>query len=102
MPMVSLTIDHMRHQIIQALDPYFAATKKDVETAVNEAVKSFDFKRAVQAIVERELRTKLEGVLQSAVTGALHAPEVEGRLYNFMKRSVDKAMAEDSERRLGR
>jgi hypothetical protein len=62
-PIVRLTIDHMRHQIVSGFSGYIDGLKETVEHEVDAAVKAFDF--------ESEIRRMSAGLLHQAINDSL-------------------------------
>lgn len=98
-PLVRLTVEGMRTEIIQHLNTMFDTQKADVATAVNEAVKTFDWQKEISIIVRQELEKKLKEMVERAVREAVS--ESGSRLMMYVKAAVDSAIDGDVERALG-
>jgi hypothetical protein len=98
-PMISITVDHMRHQIIQHLSGYFTGQEEDVKTAVDEAVRSFDLKAALKKIAVEELNRQLESSLRNAFQHAMLSNE--SVFERFAHEALARSMHADAVERLG-
>jgi hypothetical protein len=65
-PMVRLTIDHMRHEIVQAFARHGAGIQSQVEAAVDAAVRDFDFDAEVRHLAGQLLRDQVRKSLEYA------------------------------------
>lgn len=62
-PQIRLTLDHMRQEIVHAFTTRSADLQKEIDTAVDEAIKTFNFKAAVEQMAA--------GILQDTIREAL-------------------------------
>ncbi len=59
-PVVNLTIEGMRHNILMAISEHTVEMQEAVEAAVDEAVKSFDFGFEVQRAARLAIKNAIE------------------------------------------
>lgn len=65
---VRISLQSMRHEIVQALWSHHFSVTGELEAALDKAVASFDIEREVVAIVHGELRRALQEKARLAIT----------------------------------
>lgn len=93
-PIVRLTIDHMRHEIAQALTPFFMQQDVDAQEAVNAALRSFNVRHEIQKIAEGEIRRIVQQMVATALVGLQFDPEFR----NLFKRHMLEAIKKETEK----
>jgi capsid protein len=74
-PEVRLTIDSMRHTIINHMGTFFDQQKGAIKEAVDRAVEAFDFQAEVARIVDGEVKRQLQEMARLVVRSALFKQE---------------------------
>lgn len=69
LPIVRLTIEHMRHEILQAFSGYVEDLKTRVAQVVDDVVKHFNYQDEIKRLAENILREKIRVALHAAFLG---------------------------------
>lgn len=68
LPVVTITMDHMRHQMRHAFLDYTDRLEKEFEKALDKAISEFDF----EAEANRLMKQEVHNIIQRAVRDELH------------------------------
>lgn len=65
-PIVRITLDHMKHTLIHAMGAHFAEMDETVKAAINKAIDEFDYTAAMKQIVNGAIKDTLAVVVQES------------------------------------
>ena len=75
-PIVRLTVENMRHQVLAALGPHFDGLKAATEHAVEAVVRDFDVNGAVAADARRAIQDQIRRTVEDVVAEVFRSAEV--------------------------
>jgi hypothetical protein len=70
-PIVRLTLDHMKHTIVHAMTEYTVKLDGTIKAAIESAVDNFDYEREIGALAEGILRDGIRQAIKAAVNQAI-------------------------------
>ena len=65
-PIIKLTVEHMRHEILHAFNGYCDDIKGKLSVITDEVIKNFDFNGEVSKLANALLRETIKKTLESA------------------------------------
>lgn len=69
-PMVKITLEGMKHAVMEAFTSQTIKWDEDVQKALDDAVANFDMREYISNIAATELRNQVQGVVRDAVAKA--------------------------------
>ncbi len=94
-PMVRLTLDHMRHEIVHAFGLYADTLKGDVDHEVKAAIERFDFATEVGRMADTILRNEIESALKSAFQELRFDRALKKALVEILLRELSKGQEQE-------
>ena len=89
MPIVQITLDHMKHTIMQGFSVHIEDIKSKVSHLLEVVVRNFDFEAEVVKIAQPILRKVVEDVISWAIYEAVRKNRV---IKNLLLEELKKAM----------
>lgn len=94
MPIIRLTVEHMRHEIVQAFGGYVENLKARVEKVVGEVVDRFDFNGEVAKLADNILREHVRDLLRGAFFHLRHDADLKGLLVRELARAFSSTVVQ--------
>lgn len=87
-PIIKLTTDHMRQEVVHAFDTQQAQYREEIEKGLKEAVENFDFAREVSEQATDHLRQMCETLVRETVREVVWDPEFRGKLKEMLIKTL--------------
>ena len=89
-PLIKVTLDHMRQEIVHAFTSYQLEAQTNLDEALKRELAAFDFEGEVRAVARIEMEAMVKSVVHDAVWSLQDEPEFKEQMRKAVKKHINK------------
>lgn len=88
---IRLSVERMRHTIVQAIGSHSAELETAIQENVEKALAEFDWYEEIRRTAEQELRRIVNNAVSSAIYQAMESPDVKAALASIAAEKIKQS-----------